>query len=445
MESIQINVAARTDKAGRQANQDSLWVCADLSNINRPDPEAVNNDKWITLGRCGALLVVADGMGGANSGEVASATVVKALREYFSTVPDGILGDADLMLRFMQQALVNADQEIKRYADVNPESRGMGSTTVMVWLYSDKILCAWVGDSRIYRFGRDGLHRLSHDHSYVQQLVDAGAITSEQAFDHPQGNIITRAIGDTGKSVEPDAKAVELHPDDIVLLCSDGLSGLLPDGRIQSIIAEHKTSGLSSEILQALWKQGEEEGWTDNATVIVASIAGKLPEQSNRVLPPSIHGPVNTPAVVPEQPPCMVSSGPSVKMSVSTSERGKRNWWNKTFLRVPVWIWCGIGCAIAVATVTSIKFLQLQPKEKMRNNTVTEQPIPVSSSHGTEAVNDHPEQHKIKHKKQEKAQRLKKSTKTIESESVPEKPEPPADKKEPAAPLSWQKKEKSSD
>lgn len=297
-----INIAARTDKAGRPANQDSLWVCADLEHVMSPNPESVNKDIWIPLGSRGALLVVADGMGGASSGEIASATVIDNLRTSFHSLPEQIPGDRAMMQQFMMQALSQADSKIKEYANLHPESKGMGSTTVMVWVYADTAICAWVGDSRIYRFGRNGLERLSHDHSYVQELVDAGAITQEQAFDHPNGNIITRAMGDTGKPVQPDVKSVQLNPGDMLLLCSDGLSGLLPDSKIQSVIEANIKSRNPSEVLKALWTEGEAAGWTDNATVVVAMTAG--PAQ------------VETPPVAPAIPS---TSQPAVGMGTNSS------------------------------------------------------------------------------------------------------------------------------
>ncbi len=440
MSIMQINIAARTDKAGRSANQDSLLVCADLDNLLNPNPGAVNKDTWIPLGSRGALLAVADGMGGASSGEIASATVVQSLRKSFSTIPTQILDDDAGMLQFMRQALVNADQEIKAYANAHPQSQGLGSTTVMVWLYSGKALCAWVGDSRIYRFGSDGLQRLSHDHSYVQQLVDAGAITPGQAFSHPNGNIITRAMGDTGKPVEPDVKAVALNSGDLILLCSDGLSGLLPDDVIQSVVASHIGTGKSSELLQGLWSRGEAAGWSDNATIIVAMTAGQpaqplcdVPDmQTQRVSVRSVQS-VPSQTVLPveqsviENIPAVVSTSlpqnaQRIAPSVSKPVR-KQN----SFL-LPMWVWCVFGFLVIVVAVLALISSGSQKEEDLiHKHHNTDQTIPVSDKDDDADQADETPHIRIPAK--EESNKKEKNAEQLGKEIIKQKPTSADDKK----------------
>lgn len=269
MSRITFNIAAKCDKAGRAQNQDNYWVCPNLDNIQ--DSSTIGNDADVELSSKGALMVVADGMGGMKSGEKASEFVIEGIKAKFRNIPNDILNDDNAITSFIKNAIIEADQSIKEYAKVHRESEGMGSTIVLLWILGEKAYCAWCGDSRIYCYNpQNTLVRLSHDHSYVQSLVDDGKITDDDAFDHPDGNIITRSLGDSGEKASPETKIYPIHRRDVFLLCSDGLCGLLNDAKIDSILADNCTS--SKDALAALWKEGEKEGWSDNATIEVVCI-----------------------------------------------------------------------------------------------------------------------------------------------------------------------------
>jgi len=269
MSRITFNIAAKCDKAGRVQNQDNFWVCPNLDNIQ--DTSSIGNDSDIELSSKGTLLVVADGMGGMKSGEKASECVIEGIKAKFRSIPEDILGDDNAITIFIKNAIIEADQIIKDYAKNHRESEGMGSTIVLLWLLGEKAYCGWCGDSRIYCYNpQNSLVRLSHDHSYVQSLVDEGKISEEDAFDHPDGNIIIRSLGDSGEKANPETKIYPVHRRDVFLLCSDGLCGLLNDSKIETILADNCTS--SNDALNALWKEGEKEGWTDNATIEVACV-----------------------------------------------------------------------------------------------------------------------------------------------------------------------------
>lgn len=272
MSHISFNVAARCEKAGRASNQDALLVCPDVANM--PDEAFVGTFDTGTLyeqSAAGTLLVVADGMGGMNAGEKASELVIEGIKSMFSNVPAECLGNVTAAIKFMNEAVRYADSLIKDYARRHPETRGMGSTIAMVWLLGDSALCSWCGDSRIYRFNpANGLARLSHDHSYVQNLVDTGKIDPEDAFDHPDSNIITRSMGDSGEEARPESAIYDVYENDIFLLCSDGLCGLLPDPRVSDLLRDN--AGSVSEAMKALWMAGEQERWTDNSTIVLCGI-----------------------------------------------------------------------------------------------------------------------------------------------------------------------------
>lgn len=269
MSRITFNIAAKCDKAGRAQNQDNYWVCPNLDKIG--DISSVGNDHDVELSSKGALLVVADGMGGMKSGEKASEFVIEGIKSRFANIPLEILSDDNAIIAFIKNAIVESDKMIKAYAKDHKESEGMGSTIVLVWMLGEKAYCGWCGDSRIYCYNpQNSLVRLSHDHSYVQSLVDDGKITEDEAFDHPDGNIITRSLGDSGEAANPETKIYPIHRRDVILLCSDGLCGLLNDTQIEEILADNCTS--SEDALKALWAKGQQEGWSDNATIEIACV-----------------------------------------------------------------------------------------------------------------------------------------------------------------------------
>lgn len=275
---IIFRMAARCEAAGRPNNEDNYQLDSDLSD----NEWGFTADQEISLGEKGALLVVCDGMGGMNAGEVASAIAVKTIKECF--ISENLTEEViKAPSKYIKESIIAADTAIKEYAKLNPETSGMGSTIVLAWLLGPKVYVGWCGDSRCYRFNHvTGLERLSHDHSYVQELVDAGKLTEELAFDHPHNNIITRSLGDPRGAAQPDTKEFELINGDIILLCSDGLCGTLRDNEIGDIIKSHQTS--MQECRDALWKADEAAGWDDNVTIGLAQIISGCPIVSKETL-----------------------------------------------------------------------------------------------------------------------------------------------------------------
>ena len=263
---ILFRMAARCEAAGRPNNEDNYQLDDNLSD----NSWGFTADTEVSLGEKGALLVVCDGMGGMNAGEVASDIAVKTIKEWFTTdkLTDAVVAAP---CKYITSAIVAADAAIKAHSKTNPDTEGMGSTIVLAWLLGQKVYVGWCGDSRCYRFNPAlGLERLSHDHSYVQELVDAGKLTEELAFDHPNNNIITRSLGDPRGAAQPDCKEFDLYDQDIILLCSDGLCGTLRDNEIAELIKQHQTS--MQECRDALWDADEAAGWTDNTTIALAQI-----------------------------------------------------------------------------------------------------------------------------------------------------------------------------
>ena len=300
---IQFRMHAWSDAAGkynpeavRDGNEDNFYVDDDLGDGL---PGHCESDVIKTLGDYGLIMAVADGMGGMNAGEVASEIAVETIQDFFAP---GRIG-ADLAnsqakrKKYLEELIIEADRRIKTQARNNPEQEGMGSTIILAWIVGNQLTLSWCGDSRAYRFNpRTGIELISEDHSYVQDLVRQGVLTYEQTFEHPQGNIITRSLGDESKKSQPETRFFQLHDHDIILLCSDGLSGVLrdrktPDGEggfypgdnLEDLIRDNCDT--LSGCRQALWVAAEQADWYDNVTAILCEIisgAGAAPELADK-------------------------------------------------------------------------------------------------------------------------------------------------------------------
>lgn len=284
MKDIKLRLAARCEAAGRPNNEDNYQVDENLAD----DQWGFSADKEFSLGEKGSLLLVCDGMGGMNAGEVASEIAVQSIKEYFSAdkLTEDVIKSSASIKDYIKKSIIYADEQIKQEGKNDESKRGMGSTIVLAWLINGKVYVGWCGDSRAYCYNsKTGLKQLSHDHSYVQELVDAGKLSAELAFDHPHNNIITRSLGDNNMVAKPDVAEFDLHNEDIILLCSDGLCGVLRDNEIEYFIKNNQTS--MNECRDALWEGSRQVGWTDNTTVVLAQVvsgAATIVDEKEEVL-----------------------------------------------------------------------------------------------------------------------------------------------------------------
>ena len=209
------------------------------------------------------LLAVADGMGGHAKGEEASKIALNTLTK---TIIPELFGNTSFT-DLLENGIKNANQEILEYTVKNPESSGMGTTTVCALVKGNNIHLANVGDSRAYVISDDGIRRVTKDHSYVQSLIDEGQITEEEARDHPQKNVITKAVGIMG-SVEPDTMKLTLDDDESLLLCCDGVIAHLTDEDIHKIICNENNP---QNACQQIVDLANQRGGSDNISLIILS------------------------------------------------------------------------------------------------------------------------------------------------------------------------------
>ena len=253
--SLDLSVGHRTDVGLlRDINEDSLLVLNFVSNNN-------------SISRPAGLFAVADGMGGHESGEIASGMLVQSLarRAAAEWLPSAVAPDGDPVdvPAWLVETIQSINGEI--FESAHDGGYEMGTTVVAALIVDDLAHIAHVGDSRAYRIHAGGIERLTVDHSLVESLVLAKQISREEARAHPQGNVIYRTVGDQ-PHVVVDVQSVRLLPGDMLLLCSDGLSGMLTDETIHRLVTEAGAPQTACDLLVDFANQA---GGEDNCTAII--------------------------------------------------------------------------------------------------------------------------------------------------------------------------------
>ena len=210
------------------------------------------------------VFILADGMGGYNGGEVASKLAVQAARAYIENNYDEVdKENRELVLRLLKDACQYANMIVYEKATHQPELSKMGTTLDICLIYQNKVFIAHIGDSRVYRIRREFIRKLTKDHSYVQTLVDEGKITQEESSTHPRKNMLMKALG-IQSFIEPDTYVRAFLKDDVILMCSDGLTNMVPESEIYKIIRENP-----ADSTKLLVQKANDLGGKDNITAIV--------------------------------------------------------------------------------------------------------------------------------------------------------------------------------
>lgn len=247
-----IDYAAQTDVGlMRLHNEDAIAVC----------PES-------------AMTILADGMGGYNAGEVASEIAITVIKEYVNDKINRFLSilipyQPHELQQIVEQAVELANNTILNASLNEPQFMGMGTTLVMTLCYGDMLVVAHVGDSRAYRFRQNQLMQITHDHSVVQEQIDAGMMSVESAQYSDIKNLVTRAVG-VGFPVGVEVNLYQIEVGDLYMLCSDGLSDMLAEQKLQEILQRNNISlqTMCSELIN----QANLQGGRDNISVILFRI-----------------------------------------------------------------------------------------------------------------------------------------------------------------------------
>ena len=235
---------ARTDIGkAREMNQDYYYISPSGSNIN--------------------LYILADGMGGYKGGEIASRLATISVKNYIESNFENTLKDKEEILKLIKSSMEYANMVVYEKSKEDQELEAMGTTLEVCLIYNNRAYIGHVGDSRIYRIRKEFMRKLTTDHSYVETLVKDGTITKEEAMHHPKKNMLTKALGCT-PFVEADVTVKGFTRDDIILICSDGLTNMIPEDEIYDIIKEN-----FEEAPTKLIEKANENGGYDNITAIV--------------------------------------------------------------------------------------------------------------------------------------------------------------------------------
>lgn len=239
-----------------------LWGLTDKGMVRQQNQDACSFQQKDDY----AWAVVCDGMGGAAAGDLASTMARDRYESHMACLEDPTLYSEEEEL--MVQAAQAANRAVWLKAGTNRAYAGMGTTLVGALIRGSDLWVVNVGDSRAYRISRDAIRQITRDHSVVEELVQHGALTPEEARRHPQRNLITRALG-TGKHVKADLFRETVEEGDAILLCSDGLVNEVTD---QEILEEVLAGGTAAEICHRLLDRALNAGASDNVTVVLFQV-----------------------------------------------------------------------------------------------------------------------------------------------------------------------------
>jgi len=254
----------------RPSNEDQFLV-AELAKAMRVQYASLPQPKTQYADERGYLFIVADGIGGHQAGEQASAMAVQTIEEFALNTLKWFFrlkgtGEQDILKEF-QAVLQQADARICEEAAQHSELAGMGTTVTMAYNFGSRLFVVHVGDSRCYLFRARQLLRLTHDHTLVAEMVSRGDLQPEEAAHHHLRHVITNAVGGKEQGVQVECHRLELEPDDTLVLCSDGLTEMVSEDRIAAVLQADQEPRTACERLVA---EANENGGKDNISVIVA-------------------------------------------------------------------------------------------------------------------------------------------------------------------------------
>lgn len=235
-----------------------------------------HNEDSVAISPEHGLAILADGMGGYNAGEVASGMATAVLKNDLEAdlsrwYKELNKGRGEKLISLLQARIIRANLAIFQASQSQPQYAGMGTTLVMGLFRGEQVTLAHVGDSRAYRFRNDDLQQLTRDHSLLQEQLDAGLITPDQARQSHHKNLVTRALG-IEEAVLPEIQQLQIEWGDLYLFCSDGLSDMLSENLIKDVLQKSSLNNLQAIALQ-LVQMANEYGGRDNISVILVKVS----------------------------------------------------------------------------------------------------------------------------------------------------------------------------
>lgn len=224
----------------------------------------ITNEDAYSLMEKDKVYIVADGVGGGNTGEIASRVAVEQIEKYISDNSISSVQGKYRVVRYFQECIENANKEIVSIARTHVENSGMATTLIIVYNVGNRVFICNVGDSRVYLFRNHVLEQLTEDHTYVNSLLKAGLITEEEALVDIRKNVITKALG-ADETVQPDYYQLKIEEGDVLLLCTDGLYNELREREISEIIEENDDM---QDVCNLLVNTANDNGGNDNITVV---------------------------------------------------------------------------------------------------------------------------------------------------------------------------------
>jgi protein phosphatase len=273
---LTLHAFGMTDKGRvRPANEDHFLI-ATLAKALQVQQSSLPQARTQLSDERGHLFVVADGMGGHRGGEQASALALNTLEDFVLNAFKWFFQlkgpEERSVLTDFQSALQQTDARLFEEARRQPDLWGMGTTLTMAYSLGRDLFLVHVGDSRCYLFRQGQLHQVTNDHTYVQELLDRGCLRPEEACRHKMRHVITNVVGGTEPGVRPEIHKLPLQAGDVVLLCSDGLTEMVPDADIASVLG---TGAAPQAACEQLIAAANERGGQDNVTAIVVRYSGR--------------------------------------------------------------------------------------------------------------------------------------------------------------------------
>jgi protein phosphatase len=268
---VRVDSAGSSHKGNVRANNEDHFLIARFGRFLTPLSTNMPGKAATMFEEEGHGLVVADGMGGAAAGEMASKLAIRTLMDLVIQTPDWIISsegaDAERVMERMAERYRRIDDRLLEEAAKHPGLKGMGTTMTLACNVADCLMLTHIGDSRAYLFRAGALHQLTHDHTVAQALVDQGFLKRTTDANRQLQHVLVRVLGGMGHQSEADVQRLTLLDRDQILLCSDGLTDMVKDADISAILGAGATAG---DVCAALIERALTNGGKDNVTVVVA-------------------------------------------------------------------------------------------------------------------------------------------------------------------------------